>query len=78
MLRVLRGTELYTGLWSVHPKGKTPLGRLRLNMKGNIDMDLNTSGWEGMDGKHAGHRRCRSGCCEHDDELLGYVNFGNV
>lgn len=41
-------------------EGKTPLGRLRLSMKGNIDMDLNTSGWDGMDGTHMGHCRCRS------------------
>ena len=60
------------------PEGKTPLGRLRLSMKGNIDMDLNTSGWDGMDGTHESHCRCRSGCCEHDDELLGYMVWGNV
>ena len=59
-------------------EGKTPLGRLRLSMKANIDMDLNTSEWDGMDGTHVNHCRCRSSCCGHEDELLGFMNFGNV
>jgi len=59
------------------PEGKTPLGRLRLSMKSNIDMDLNTSGWDGMDGTQRQSLSVQV-CCEHEDELLGFINFGNV
>jgi hypothetical protein len=38
-------------------EGKIKLGRLRVSMKDNIDMDLNKNGWECMDGTHLGHCR---------------------
>ena len=31
------------------PEGRIPLGRARRRMKGNIRMDLQEVGWEGMD-----------------------------
>jgi hypothetical protein len=59
------------------PEGMTPLGRLRLSMKDNINVDRN-KGMGGMGGTHVAHCRDRSGCCEHGNERLSYVNWGNV